>query len=148
MTAAAGTGARASWWNAPNRGVEAAYIGNARNIDALGLDGNARLISNGAEGALRLEHSDRELEPDVADRTFGFVGLGWSHYNVTIPQSIPRTSPRATTSVPCLSAAASRSGTAQSWPTRASPIRKIYNNDLVTAGAGHWGIGGQIGFGF
>src|SRR4029077_444712 len=35
-------------------GAEAAYIGDARNIDTLGLSSNARLISNGVEGAVRL----------------------------------------------------------------------------------------------
>ena len=33
-------------------GMEAAYVGDARNIDALGLGSNAHLVSNGVEGAL------------------------------------------------------------------------------------------------
>ena len=35
-------------------GVEAAYVGAARGIDALGVQSNALLLSNGVEGALRL----------------------------------------------------------------------------------------------
>jgi hypothetical protein len=62
-------------------GVEAAYTGAARGIDALGLGQNARLVSNGAEGALRgnlpIRVGRSLLEP------FVLVGLGWQHYNLT-----------------------------------------------------------------
>lgn len=62
-------------------GFEAAYVGSARNINALGLSSNAGLVSNGVEGALRVNlplPAGRSLvEP------FGFVGVGWQHYNVT-----------------------------------------------------------------
>jgi len=62
-------------------GVEAAYTGAARGIDALGLGQNARLVSNGAEGALRgnvpIRVGRSVYEP------FVLVGLGWQHYNLT-----------------------------------------------------------------
>jgi len=62
-------------------GLEAAYVGSARGIDALGLGGDARLVSNGAEGAVRgnlpIAVGRSLLEP------FVLVGLGWQHYNLT-----------------------------------------------------------------
>ena len=62
-------------------GLEAAYLGSARGIDALGLGGDARLVSNGAEGAVRgnvpITVGRSLLEP------FVLVGLGWQHYNLT-----------------------------------------------------------------
>jgi hypothetical protein len=61
--------------------LETAYIGSAHYISALGLDQDAMLVSNGAEGTLRLnipviDHGSI-IEP------FGFVGLGWSRYELT-----------------------------------------------------------------
>src|SRR4029079_13184332 len=64
-------------------GLEAAYVGSARNIDTLGLDRNARLISNGAEGAVRLNLPIVSWNQMSLIEPFGFIGLGWSHYNVT-----------------------------------------------------------------
>lgn len=62
-------------------GLEAAYTGTARNINALGLGQDARLVSNGAEGAVRgnlpISVGRSLLEP------FVLVGLGWQHYSVT-----------------------------------------------------------------
>lgn len=62
-------------------GLEAAYTGSARSIDALGLGGDARLVSNGAEGAVRgnlpIAVGRSLLEP------FVLVGLGWQHYQLT-----------------------------------------------------------------
>jgi hypothetical protein len=61
--------------------LETAYVGSAHYISAAGLDNDAMLVSNGAEGALRLnipiiDHGSI-IEP------FGFVGLGWSRYELT-----------------------------------------------------------------
>ena len=83
MTGGAGTwNARAIAGTRQFVGVEAAYVGAARGVDALGVQSNAVLVSNGVEGALRLNvpvvmRSRQLLEP------FGFVGVGWSHYQVT-----------------------------------------------------------------
>jgi hypothetical protein len=61
-------------------GAEAAYIGSARDVNALGLSNNAMLVSNGVEGALRLNI------PVIRGRSivepFAFAGLGWSRYNI------------------------------------------------------------------
>jgi hypothetical protein len=61
--------------------LETAYVGSAHYISANGLDSDAMLVSNGAEGVLRLnipviDHGSI-IEP------FGFVGLGWSRYELT-----------------------------------------------------------------
>lgn len=58
-------------------GFEAAYIGSAQGITALGLDTNAVLISNGAEGDARINFTRGRIQPYV------FGGLGWQHYNIS-----------------------------------------------------------------
>jgi hypothetical protein len=63
-------------------GLEGAYVGSAQGINALGLDSDAVLISNGVEGAVRLNlpilvaRSATLLEP------FVFGGAGWSRFHV------------------------------------------------------------------
>jgi hypothetical protein len=47
-------------------------------VDALGLDEDAVLLSNGLEGALRLN-----LTADMAWQPYILGGVGWKHYNVT-----------------------------------------------------------------
>jgi hypothetical protein len=62
-------------------GVEASYLGTAQTIHGLGLSQDGTLISNGVEGALRLNAPFAErgvlLEP------YAFGGLGWAHYHVS-----------------------------------------------------------------
>jgi hypothetical protein len=62
-------------------GAEAAYIGTAQSISALGLSNNAVLISNGAEGVIRfnlpLVRGPSLFEP------FIFGGAGWQRYHVS-----------------------------------------------------------------
>jgi hypothetical protein len=62
-------------------GVEAAYIGTAQGISALGLSNNAVLISNGAEGVIRFNlpiiRGASLMEP------FIFGGAGWQRYHVS-----------------------------------------------------------------
>jgi hypothetical protein len=128
-------------------GIEAAYVGDARSISGLGLSSNARLMSNGLEGALRLNlplaQGPTLLEP------FGFVGLGWSHYHVSGNN-------------------AAASGIATSDDVMTLPFgaglelayrglmadarftyRQTYDNNLLGPGGGNlsnWGVGGLIGF--
>lgn len=58
-------------------GAEAAYVGTVRDASSLG----ARLVSNGAEGVLRLQYPWETgqwlVEP------FAFGGAGWTHFNVS-----------------------------------------------------------------
>lgn len=62
-------------------GLEAAYVGAAQNINALGLDNGAKLMANGLEGDIRvhapLAYQSTLLEPYV------FGGLGWQRYSIT-----------------------------------------------------------------
>lgn len=61
-------------------GFEAAYVGSAQDIYALGLNEAAFLMSNGLEGAVRLNapitFSNGLLEP------YTFGGLGWQNFNL------------------------------------------------------------------
>lgn len=57
---------------------EATYFGSAQSIDALGLPGDAVLVSNGVGGALRVNATT-----NVPVQPFIFGGLAWAHYNVT-----------------------------------------------------------------
>lgn len=55
--------------------LELAYIGSGQTIDALGIDNDAFLVSNGAQGALRFNLTpSREVTP------FLYGGLAWRHY--------------------------------------------------------------------
>lgn len=55
---------------------ELAYHGTANDIDTLGLDDSAVLMSNGAEGALRINFLTEAVQPYVLG------GVGWKHFNV------------------------------------------------------------------
>jgi len=65
-------------------GLEAAYVGAAQSINALGLDSGAKLVANGLEGDIRihapLTYQSTLLEP------YAFGGLGWQRYNLTNTQ--------------------------------------------------------------
>lgn len=56
--------------------LEAAYIGTAQGIDALNLDTNALLMSNGIEADLRLNFLNGAWQP------YAFVGAGWKQYRI------------------------------------------------------------------
>jgi hypothetical protein len=56
---------------------EASYIGSAQRIEALGLDDNAYLVSNGAQGALRFN-----ITADLPVQPFLFAGLAWRRYDL------------------------------------------------------------------
>lgn len=57
-------------------GAELGYIGSAQNVNALGLDDNALLVSNGAEGALRLNFLTGTWQPYVS------AGVAWRRYSL------------------------------------------------------------------
>jgi hypothetical protein len=61
--------------------LEAAYVGSAQTINALGLGNNARLIGNGAEGDLRVNLTRQMVQPYL------FGGLGWDHYQLNMSGS-------------------------------------------------------------
>jgi len=130
-------------------GLEGAYIGSAQGINALGLDSNAVLVSNGVEGALRLnapiQHGPTLLEP------FVFGGLGWSRFHVA--RTSVNTSDIATDddvmTVPYGAglAFAHRGLMADARFT----YRSTFYNDLLRTTGGkldNWSAGAQVGFEF
>lgn len=58
-------------------GFEAAYVGTAQDIQALGLDDDAVLVSNGAEGLVRLN-----IAPFAGVSPFVVGGLSYLRYSV------------------------------------------------------------------
>jgi hypothetical protein len=129
-------------------GVEGAYVGAARSIDALGLSSDASLISNGVEGNVRVNipivRRVALIEP------FGFVGLGWSRYHVGNTQT--RTSDVATNDD--IMAVPMGAGLEYAYKAFIADARftyrQTYYNDLLRTGGNlnSWGVGGQVGFSY
>jgi hypothetical protein len=61
--------------------LEAAYIGSVRNMTGMGLGPDTLLVSNGAEGLMRLNIPIID-GPSVVE-PFGFAGIGWSRYEIS-----------------------------------------------------------------
>lgn len=57
-------------------GFEAAYVGTANGLDTFGVEDDAILLSNGVEGAFRLNLTDAAVKPYI------LAGAGWKHYEV------------------------------------------------------------------
>jgi outer membrane protein OmpA-like peptidoglycan-associated protein len=68
--------ARAAFGTRLPLALEGAYVGSAQDLNALGLDRNALLVGNGAEGDLRLNLGTLRVQPYL------FGGAGWTHYTV------------------------------------------------------------------
>ena len=77
-TPGGGWGARLAIGTRELLGLELGYSGTAQEIDALGLDDDAILLSNGVDAVLRLNFG-----PEMMAQPFIFGGMGWRHYNVT-----------------------------------------------------------------
>jgi hypothetical protein len=58
-------------------GFEAAYAGTAQTIDALGMDGDAMLLTTALETDVRLHLATGAWQPYV------FAGVGWKRYDVS-----------------------------------------------------------------
>jgi hypothetical protein len=58
--------------------LEAAYIGSAQAVNALGLDSNAVLVGNGAQGDVRLN-----VGGNIPVQPFVFGGVAWRRYEIT-----------------------------------------------------------------
>jgi hypothetical protein len=61
-------------------GAEAAYVGWAAGISALGLPDRASIVSTGLEGLARLNMP--LLRGAVLVEPFGFAGLGWTRFDL------------------------------------------------------------------
>lgn len=59
-------------------GFEGSYIGSAQSIDALGIDDDTVLVSNGLQGALRL---NAVINAPITPFIFG--GVAWSRFDLT-----------------------------------------------------------------
>jgi hypothetical protein len=130
-------------------GAEVAYVGAARSIQTLGLATNSDLVSNGVEGALRLNlplvQGATLIEP------FGFIGVGWQHYTLT----------HASTNTSDLTGSDDVLAMPYGGGIEASyrkvmldarfTYRQTYNNDLLRTEGGRlntWGVGGNVGVEF
>ena len=130
-------------------GVEAAYVGAARSIQTLGLAPSTNLVSNGVEGALRLNvplvQGQTLVEP------FGFIGLGWQHYSLTHASSNTSdlTGSDDVMSMP-YGGGVEVSHRGLMLDARFT-YRQTYMNDLLRAEGGRlntWGVGGNAGVEF
>jgi len=130
-------------------GVEAAYVGAARSIQTLGLATNSNLVSNGVEGALRVNLP--LIQGETLVEPFGFVGLGWQHYTLT----------HASTNTSDLTGSDDVMTMPYGGGIEASyrkvmldarfTYRQTYKNDLLRAEGGRlntWGVGGNVGVEF
>jgi hypothetical protein len=127
-------------------GFEAAYVGDARSISGVGLSGNARLMSNGVEGALRL-NLPLAQGPSLVE-PFGFVGVGWAHYQVSGNSALSTVA--SSDDVLTVPFGAGLELAYRGFMADARfTYRRTYENDLLGPGGGNlnnWGVGAQIGF--
>jgi len=131
--------------------VEAAYVGSAQGIDALGLASNAVLVGNGAEGNLRLNLTRSRIQPYL------FGGIGWTHYQLSNMSSVTNTSDVLDKddigTVPMGAGVSARLGRAFIIDIRGT-YRATFNDDLFRAMTAtnnslqSWGATGRLGFEF
>lgn len=69
--------ARATFGTLSPVAFEASYVGSAQAFNALGVDSNAILLSNGATGAIKFNLTQRQLQPYL------LAGAGWRRFDVT-----------------------------------------------------------------
>jgi hypothetical protein len=129
-------------------GFEAAYVGAARGMTALGYSSDARLISNGLEGDLRVNvpivRGYSLVEP------FGFVGVGWQHYMVTGNNNPITSDLQSKDDVLTLPFGGGLEFSYRNFMADARfTYRETYYNNLTSTVGGNlnnWNVGGQIGF--
>jgi peptidoglycan-associated lipoprotein len=133
--------------------VEAAYVGSAQNINALGLSTNALLLGNGAEGDLRINFTTRAIQPYV------FGGAGWTRYqlqNTPVATSSIQ-SKDDTLQVPVGVGLSARAGRSFLMDVRATERfvfdDQMFNNAAAATNAGNsgmrnWNVGARLGWEF
>ncbi len=128
-------------------GFEAAYIGDARGLTGLGFSNNARLVSNGAEGVVRVNvpvaRGYSLVEP------FGFIGVGWQHYQITNNNNA-LSDLAAKDDVLTMPFGGGLEYAYRGFMADARfTYRETYFNNLTGRNGGdlnNWGVGAQIGF--
>ena len=129
-------------------GLEAAYVGGARNVTGLGFAPNTTLINNGFEGNLRanipIAFGRSLVEP------FGFLGIGWQHFSLSktvATADVTRTDDVMT--VPYGAGLMLAYGMFM-LDARVSWRSTYYNNMFTATGSklNTWGAGGNIGVEF
>jgi hypothetical protein len=130
-------------------GLEAGYVGSVRSIDALGLQSNATLLANGLEGAARLNvpvvmRRAQLLEP------FGFVGLGWSRYQLQNTTTVTADLERRDDVMTLPVGGGLEYAIGRFMADARFTYRATYYNDLMRNGGNlnTWGLAGQVGFSF
>lgn len=130
-------------------GAEAAYVGNARSIDALGLQSSATLVANGVEGDARVNvpvvmgHAQL-LEP------FAFAGVGWQNYQVTNTNTFTADLGRTDNVLAVPVGGGLEYAVGRFMADARFTYRATYYNDLLVTGGNlnTWGVATQIGFSF
>lgn len=131
-------------------GIEAAYVGAARNIDGFGLGNDTRLVSNGVEGAVRANFPIETGRSLVLP--FAFVGLGWQHYSLMNGPALNVSAVSGSDDVMSLPYGA---GLEYSYGMFIADARFTYRytflNDLMRTGGGRlstYGVTAQVGVEF
>jgi Outer membrane protein beta-barrel domain len=140
---------RATFGTRSYLGGEAAYLGAAQNVRALGLDSNAYLTQNGIEGAVRvnlpIEKGRFLLEP------FALGGVGWAHYDIQ-NASVNTSSMKGSDDVLTLPVGCGLAlGYEHLIIDGRFTYRPAFNDELMTAGnsaAGlqNWSAGAMVGY--
>jgi hypothetical protein len=130
-------------------GLEGAYVGAARSLNTLGVSSNANLVANGFEGAVRVNvpvllRRGQLLEP------FGFVGVGWSHYQVTNTNVNTSDVARDDDVLALPLGGGLEYAIGRFMADARFTYRSTYYNDLMRTGGNlnNWGVSGQVGFSF
>ena len=139
-------------------GFEAAYVGAARSINTLGVTANnPALVSNGLEGNFRLNAPIRRgaslFEP------YGYVGLGYQHYNVSNYNSNTQVLSSFSSSNDNTMTVPVGGGFAYAYKAFIADVRAgwtaVYYDNMLNTGIqsangalNHWNAGGQVGFMF
>jgi hypothetical protein len=130
-------------------GFEAAYIGSAQSINALGLSNDAVLISNGAEGVLRINLPIRRgavfMEP------FAFGGVGWQRYHVSRSNTFNSSITQNDDILEVPYGGGFEFGYGAFLADARFTYRSTFFTNLLTTSQGsldNWQAGGQVGFQF
>jgi hypothetical protein len=128
-------------------GLEAAYVGAAHEV--LGVASSSALVSNGLEGALRLNL------PIVSGRAlvepFGFVGLGWQHYALMNADAETSELASADDVMTLPYGGGLDLAYGRLMVDARFTYRQTYRNDLLRAEGERldtWGVGGNVGVEF